>query len=225
LRNGKKIGDPGMSKPSSHIFPSGSMIIDVFTEKTKEWISHFPEEESIILPDNLIAKIVNLHYCNYYQWIREDKVHDKKCEDGVIAQLKKEIDVSNLERCCLIEKIDAFFVSKLEIARKDDWSNLYINSQTLGEIIDKLSVLCLKRQFAELMIRKKSEKFEDINVQEIEKIEELIKYVSACYDRFLRHLEEGKGYMPFGQFKLYSVSNSHQIKEIKQKVENHDSID
>ena len=127
-------------------------------------------------------------------------------EESKIARLKKEIDASNSKRSALIEEIDAHFVSKLGMTPTDDWSNLYINSQTLGEMIDKLSILCLKRFFIELKLEKAPSQSINIHFQNIQKIEQLLRYTIACYDRFVQHLSEGKGYMPYGQFKIYDVA-------------------
>lgn len=186
------------------MFPNGATLIEIFTKKTEEWHSYFPDKSDAVSPDNFIGKTANLHYCNFYQWIREGTVRSMKCDESEIVRLKKEIDASNSERSTLIEELDAYFVSELRINRTDDWSNLYINSQTLGEIIDKLSVLCLKHFFMKLKLEKAPSRFKKNYAQSIERIEELLRYVATCYDRFSRHLSEGKGYMPHGQFKIYN---------------------
>lgn len=197
-----------MNEVCDRMFPSGDTLIGIFAERTKKWASYFPERCDDVRSDNLIGKTIDLHHCNYYQWIREDEVHSKKCRDSKIARLKREIDASNLKRSYLVGQIDTCFVSKLKITQKDDWSNLYINSQTLGEIIDKLSVLCLKRFFTISKLKDAPLEFKNTDPRSVDRIEELIEYVKTCYDRFISHLKQGKGHMPLGQFKIYHSSSS-----------------
>lgn len=206
--NGKQNGDLSTSPLRNGMFPRASTLVDIFTKKTEEWFSCFPEKGDIISTDSLLGKIISLHYRNFYQWTREDKVHDRGCPEIEIARLKKEINGANLERCHLIEEIDIYSALKFGIVQTDDWSDLYINSQTLGEMIGKLSVLCLKRFFLEVRLKRTSSESKDTCLQRIHKIEELIKYVSTCYDRFVSHLIQGKAYMPFGQIKIYGTLNS-----------------
>jgi len=187
------------------MFINGAALTELLTNKTEEWTSNFPDRSDIVLPETLTSKIIHLHYCNFYQWHKEDAAHSMQCDEGEIGRLKREIDTSNLTRSAMIEGIDAYFVSNLGITPVEDWSNFYINSQTLGEIIDKLSILCLKRFFAKLRSQKVAPELREKHIRDIERIEELVNYVATCYDRFLKYLSEGKGYMPCGQFKTYSA--------------------
>jgi hypothetical protein len=190
------------------MFPSSSDLVNLFDEKTREWFAHLSEKSSTLSSDDFIGKIIALHHCNFFQWIEEDKAHSTHCEESEIAHLKKEIDASNLRRSHLIDEIDSYFFFTLKITRTDNWNNLYINSQTLGEIMDKLSVLCLKRFFIGVKSKTSCQSEGDHN-RKAERIEELIEYVSECYDRFIKHLQEGKGYMPFGQLKLYGAQGEN----------------
>ncbi len=193
--------------------PSAVTLVDIFTGKTREWFAYFPEKGNVVSPSSLLGKVVRLHYCNFYQWIREDKVHSRECPDSEMVQLKQEIDVSNLERCRLIEEIDTFCIAKFGTTQTDDWSGLYINSQTIGEMMGKLSVLCLKRFFLEVKLKRASSEPKSADRKRLDKVVELIEYVSACYDRFVSNLKQGKGYMPFAQVKIYGVLNSETGRE------------
>ncbi|MGD0780294.1 MAG: DUF4254 domain-containing protein [Dehalococcoidales bacterium] len=187
------------------MFISGAALTELLTNKTEEWTSKFPDRSGIVSPVTLTDKIIYLHYCNFYQWHKEDTAHDMQLNESEIGRLKRKIDTSNLDRSAMIDRIDAYFVSKLRIIPTENWSKFYINSHTLGEIIDKLSILCLKRFFAQLRLKKSAPESAEKYIREIETVEELVNYVTTCYDRFLKHLSVGKGYMPYGQFKTYGA--------------------
>jgi hypothetical protein len=187
--------------------PTASEIVKLFIEKTEEWFSYFPEDENITLPCNIIGKLIRLHYRNFYQWIKEEKSHSGICTDKEMAELKREIDASNLKRSRIIEEIDEYFIKKLKIKEQNNWTGLYINSQSLGEICDKLSVLCLKYCFIKLALKQSSISSQEYSIL-LKRVENLIKYVSECYDRFVEHLKEGKGCMISGQIKIYGLLKS-----------------
>jgi len=201
------------------MFQDAMTIVAIFRKKTEEWYSCFPEESNIDATCNLIGKIINLHYRNFYQWIKEEIAHKGECDEHTLAQLKREIDASNLRRSKLIDEIDVYFVSRLGITKHDDLSNLYINSQTLGEIIDKLSILSLKQFFIELELERIALQSRKEYVQRIARINELLKYVAACFDRFLKFLKEGQAYLPYGQFKTYDVLNDQLDSDKKANYE------
>lgn len=208
LWNGKKTGDKRPNPANDTIVPNASTILEIFSKKTSEWFLLFPNKSDIYEGKRLLDMITTLHYCNFNQWIWEDIVHSKECSDNEIVRLKKEIDVSNLERYRLIEKIDEYFLTKLKIVQKDSWENLYINSQTLAEMIGKLSVQCLKLFYLGEGLKKISPESKDALLQQISTIRTQIKYVASCFDRFSHHLRQGKGYMPFGEIKVYGILDS-----------------
>ncbi len=96
-----------------------------------EWSSVANEH----IAGNLISTCVRLHWANYQIWHHEDY-----CRSGVsqlIVTHKPQIDIHNQIRNDIIEELDEYFMDK------QAGTGTY-NTETVGSIIDRLSVLALK---------------------------------------------------------------------------------
>jgi hypothetical protein len=76
-------------------------------------------------------------------WHEEDKARRTDVDDGVIASVKRKIDVFNQQRNDLIERLDEQIAlwpeSKAVTVQTEDF-----NSETPGSIVDRISILSLK---------------------------------------------------------------------------------
>lgn len=85
-----------------------------------------------------------LQLVNTFQWHEEDRSRAHDAGDAVLAAVKRSIDASNRRRVQTIDALDAHLVaaaSVLDVARPD----AQLHSETPGSIIDRLTVLALKR--------------------------------------------------------------------------------
>ncbi len=80
---------------------------------------------------------------NYLLWHEEDKARRTDVDDGVIASVKRKIDVLNQQRNDLIERLDEQIASWLERKSLPGLSEDF-NSETPGSIVDRISILTLK---------------------------------------------------------------------------------
>ncbi|MEA5113410.1 MAG: DUF4254 domain-containing protein [Geobacteraceae bacterium] len=80
---------------------------------------------------------------NYLLWHEEDKARRTDVDDGVIASVKRKIDVLNQQRNDLIERLDEQIASWLGSKDIPDQSEDF-NSETPGSIVDRISILTLK---------------------------------------------------------------------------------
>jgi hypothetical protein len=111
-----------------------------------------------------------------------------------------------MTRAKLVESMDEFCVSQLNLVDREDWSDLYINSETLGQLADRISILVLKIFFTEQHSQRNDleSALRELCAQRVARLRLQLTYVAACYDRFLSHLVSGTGYMPaYKQFKIY----------------------
>lgn len=92
--------------------------------------------------DELSRLIVGQHKQNFDLWHEEDKARDPDAADVTIAQVKRNIDGHNQRRNDMITEIDVWLAEN-ELSQFQD-QTLPWNSETLGSIIDRLSIASLK---------------------------------------------------------------------------------
>ena len=153
-------------------------------------------------PGSLEWLIEGLHSCNLFSWHADDKSRAAQ-PDGVLMQHKRDLDASNLMRSRFMEAIDLTVADVLQLRPRQDLGSLYVNSETVGQIIDRLSVMTLKHHFL-------SRRLNGLEVSEtLQRVDDQLFYVSYCMDKFLKALLQGKAQMlAYRQFKTYQPPES-----------------
>lgn len=91
--------------------------------------------------DSLESRVSANHIYNRLLWEEEDLARRKGVDDSLIAENKRNIDAFNQKRNDAIEKIDELIIADLNIIPT---ANAYQHTETIGAIIDRLSILSLK---------------------------------------------------------------------------------
>lgn len=113
-------------------------------------ISNSNEFEKYVLED---------YFCNSILWFFEDKARDTQSSDSEIASVKRAIDYLNQRRNDAIELINEYLYT--EVFSEMDEESILI-SETPGALIDRLSILHLKKYFLKSFV---SENTEDSDAQ------------------------------------------------------------
>ena len=111
---------------------------------TQHW--HEKEPDTIEENDNALLQLVlTQHLMNYKLWHTEDIARRKDVEPSVIANCKYTIDKYNQQRNDYMEQIDIYCTEALmPIVLDCEESERNYNSETIGMIVDRLSILALK---------------------------------------------------------------------------------
>ncbi len=192
----------------------GREIINFLDALTGEWVNSAPEINHFqkFKSGDFDSLVEKLHLSNFLLWNTESLIR-KNDYGGDCRGLKKKIDSLNLERNRTIEDIDSRIESLLNLPSVplEELDKYYINSETPGQIIDRLSILSLK-----IFFRKKKEKPDR---GEIGMLEYQRNFLVVAFDRFLDHLEKGNGFMiSFRAFKQYEDSELIPVRESKEEI-------
>jgi len=94
--------------------------------------------------DPLRAVMLDNHARNFELWHEEDKARDPQATDAVIATVKRAIDKINQARNDAMERIDEQVLAGLGDPAADPDVAPTQHSETVGSIVDRLSILSLK---------------------------------------------------------------------------------
>jgi hypothetical protein len=145
------------------------------------------------------------HRFNNLLWDEEDLARRIDVGDADIAVNKRAIDRYNQNRNNAIENIDECILSSLAgITRQED---AWLNSETAGSMIDRMSILSLKIFHMGLQLQRT-----DVDAAHIEsctqkqaRLCEQRDDLAACFDKLLSECRSGRGYYKiYRQFKMYN---------------------
>lgn len=184
--------------------------IEEQTRTTKAW--HVNESDSIEKKeDTLLHLVLTQHLMNYKLWHTEDIARRKDVDSSVIADCKYTIDRYNQERNNYMEQIDDYCVRHIlpmlpRIAKEEE----RYNSETIGMIIDRLSILALKVYHMEEESERltATEEHRTICKEKTKSLQEQRERLIKALLYLLQEYSEGKKY-PFVylQHKMYNDPN------------------
>jgi hypothetical protein len=191
--------------------PGARGIFDVASAAIERW--HEREEDISSIEDALEKLETNctdrfdrlverLSIINTALWHEEDKVRDLDAPDAMIARSKRLIDRLNAERVAAVEVIDDQFVEAIELN-----DSAPLNTETPGSIIDRLTILCLKRYHMSYEAERESATDEHRSGcrEKLLKIEKQMGDLMQAYDYFIHEMELGKRtFKIYRQFKMYN---------------------
>lgn len=193
---------------------AAAAIADYQTHFTDRWhqdyLIKFPPVDYVLL------RILNQHHVNFDLWHTEDKARATNASDSDIANVKRQIDKLNQQRNDLIEQIDEDIIKLLPEVKSD----AKMNSETPGNLIDRLSILSLKVYHMNEQTTRM-----DVNEDHRERCKEKLLILvrqrldlTNCLQELLGDLNNGhKRLRLYKQFKMYnSPELNPQIYNSKQ---------
>ncbi len=118
-----------------------SRILDLYDTWTQQWHSALPAASS---GPALETALEALHHANFELWHQEDKARVPHAEDATIAQVKRNIDSINQRRNDQVEFCDVLLLQELASQQRPN-PLAALHSETPGMMLDRLSILTLKR--------------------------------------------------------------------------------
>tara|TARA_Y100001970_G_C14224647_1_gene854847 strand:- start:1986 stop:2603 length:618 start_codon:yes stop_codon:yes gene_type:complete len=198
-------------------------IEELLIQQTREvelWHKSFSREvlSSPIEIKNLISM---QHQVNFELWHKEDLARDPVASDSKIASVKRAIDVLNQRRNDLIEQIDHFLVNFLKSENISAYQDAEMNSETPGNIIDRLSINALKIYHMHEETRREVNDKNHLNKTK-EKLNILLEQRSdlgKCLQKLIEDLIKGKKILKiYRQMKMYNDESLNPVLYSKKRI-------
>ena len=174
-------------------------ILLLHSELTRRWHTSEPEASG----DEFLNIVGRNHLENFSLWHEEDIARCDHLGNERIRQAKRTIDAHNQRRNELIEEMDRHIVAAL----KPRDSGCPFNSETPGMMIDRLSILALKKYHMQEEVdrvdasREHREKCET----KLGVIARQIQDLSTALTELLSEIQAGKrSFRVYFQFKMYN---------------------
>ena len=176
-------------------------ILDLQKSKVKDWHVNFH-----LTADSLPWKFIEEnHQWNFSLWHEEDIARIKDIDPMRIMQAKRNIDVFNQARNNAMEKIDEWILNYLVFNNVESKGGLH--SETPGMMIDRLSIMSLKRfHMKEETLRTDATAEHRVNCgRKLLVLDEQIKDLSNCLENIFSKLQTGEiSFKVYRQMKMYN---------------------
>ena len=176
-------------------------VLDLQKTKVEDWHSEFLITEEV-LPFKFIEEN---HQWNFSLWHEEDIARIKDIDDNRIVQAKRNIDGYNQARNNAMEKIDEWILNFLSLNKVA--SAGAIHSETPGMMIDRLSIMTLKRYHMneETLRAEASEEHKAKCAEKVALLDEQISDLSHCLESIFLKLQLGAiRFKVYRQLKMYN---------------------
>ena len=94
--------------------------------------------------DGCYALALENHAFNFRLWHEEDQARDPAADAAAIARVKRAIDTLNQQRNDAMERMDEWVLASLRAAGVAPDERQPLHSETVGSIVDRLSILALR---------------------------------------------------------------------------------
>lgn len=180
------------------------LILNLHKKCTVDW-----HTEIILTQEDLPWKFIEEnHKWNFSLWHEEDIVRIQDIEALGIVNAKRNIDKFNQLRNDAIEKIDEWILFYLSMINNGQQEKMH--SETPGMIIDRLSIMSLKRyhMLEEASRTNASQEHRITCKQKALTLDDQISDLAICLSELFDCLETGKlKFKVYRQFKMYNDPN------------------
>lgn len=179
--------------------------VDLILKLQKQNIVNWHKELVISQHEAPLLFVEENNQYNFLLWHEEDVARIKDIDPVRIVEAKRSIDKFNQLRNNAIEKIDEWILSFLAHRQIKSGNNLH--SETPGMMIDRLSIMSLKRyhMFEETKRPEASDAHKTLCANKVLVLNEQMEDLANCLRQILIKLQSGElNFKVYRQFKMYN---------------------
>jgi hypothetical protein len=176
-------------------------ILNLQKLKVEDWHTELLITEEV-LPFKFIEEN---HKWNFSLWHEEDIARIKDIEANRIMEAKRNIDGYNQARNNAMEKIDEWILNFLDFNKVESKGEMH--SETPGMMIDRLSIMSLKRFHMNEEVVRADASFEHKKkcAEKVALLDEQISDLSDCLESIFSKLQSGEiRFKVYRQLKMYN---------------------
>jgi hypothetical protein len=163
-------------------------------------------------PSSFEHLLYQKNWIDTVQWHLEDIIRATDINSTELVAIKRRIDASNQDRTDRVEEIDDVFMAAF--AEIQPQPNARLNSETIGWLLDRMSILQLKvYHMAEQTARTDADaahlqrcqaKLDILYIQETD--------MAQCYDELLEEIQNGtRRFKVYRQMKMYNDASLNPV--------------
>lgn len=167
----------------------------------------WPEDVALKASGLFLSHVLENHRLNSLLWNEEDKARRSNVPDSDIAANKRAIDGYNQRRNDAIEAIDDVILNVMAMEAAPPTDEAWVNSETAGSIIDRLSIGSLKIHHMGLQCQRRdvSDAHREQCLEKLKNLQAQRAHLSSCLRSLLSGMLLGRcTYRVYRQFKMYN---------------------
>lgn len=169
--------------------------------------------------DGLDGRAMENHAFNFQLWHKEDQARDPDADDHVIAEVKHTIDRLNQQRNDAMERVDEWMLTMLAAQRLEPKPGLPLHSESVGSIVDRLSILALKifHMHQQTLRADVDEGHRESCRAKLETLREQRNDLAECLRQLETDLRQGrKRFKVYRQMKMYNDPTLNPVLQRRQ---------
>ena len=203
------------SPSPNHLIPNATVCNAIFKKSIADY--HITDDVDAMLvlpfaPSSFENLLYQKNWIDTVQWHLEDIIRATDINSTELVAIKRRIDASNQDRTDRVEQIDDVFVAAFANIQPQPAARL--NSETIGWLLDRMSILQLKvYHMAEQVAR--TDAAPEHTARCTAKLNILLEQeqdMGQCYDELVAEIQKGSlRFKVYRQMKMYNDASLNPV--------------